>query len=568
MKIVYKELVTVESNLHKAYYQVEDFDLNEWDIAFKRANGKGLMSWEHNSENKSVIVTIEADKQSASEMANTLMFSCLASSFEDFEISKSDDDYVVFSFGFHLSPNLQQYIFGQMDKLEDHLSQNQMKTVDIDAIANFIRLLKEDGLEKFLGYLSIHPDSNTLKSGEEILETGSPNDFIQWLAQLDENAGNLLDKDDIFYRMVSDPLVQEEVSDEDIDSVYKSLTSCKMSHKIEYKKWREMDRLQRTKYRCFSIADMYRQKVSLELLFSLYDCYSVDFFDYMFRAMNSEKSVMQTNQDLVDNINKFPNPRLAEIANERYKEYKKWDRNCLDLEFKSIHPEIKMDSETQTSVLDEVAELTSGKFLTLPENHKRVLLEVAELISDKSLMLPENYSFRDEKWFSQEMVTDVPCMHLKSSIKSEDGRNKSEDGRKFCILLNAMAKLGYIEDNEENLKLMAQALSGFGNEGYKPVMLRKRNGKGTTSRAIWFLLQEIVDFSTPEGKREKGEDYGSKYEIAKNLFNFRDWDEQNYFTKTERNSRNPGHAKEDIKRLLKIIYDIKPSPKKKKIRSK
>lgn len=542
MKIVYNELVTVESNLHKAYYQVEDFDLNEWDIAFKRANGKGLMSWEHNSENKSVIVTIEADKQSASEMANTLMFSCLASSFEDFEISKSDDDYVVFSFGFHLSPNLQQYIFGQMDKLEDHLSQNQMKTVDIDDIANCMRWLKEDGLEKFLGYLSIHPDSNTLKSGKEILETGSPNDFIQWLAQFDENAGNLLDKDDIFYRMVSDPLVQEEVSDEDIDSVYKSLTSCKMSHKIEYKKWREMDRLQRTKYRCFSIADMYRQKVSLELLFSLYDCHSVDFFDYMFRAMNSEKSVMQTNQDLVDNINKFPNPRLAEIANERYKEYRKWSRDCLDFEFKPVVPKIELVGEKHANVLDEVA----------------------ELISDKSLTLPENYCFRDEKWFSQEMVTDVPCMHLKSSIKSEDGRNKSEDGRKFCILLNAMAKLGYIEDNEENLKRMAQALSGFGNEGYKPVMLLMRDKEGTTSRAIWYLLQEIVADSTPEGIREKGKDYGSKYKTAIRLFHFRDLEEQNYFETT---SRNPGQAKEDIKSLLKIIYDIKPSPKKKKIRS-
>ena len=92
-----------------------------------------------------------------------------------------------------------------------------------------------------------------------------------------------------------------------------------------------------------------------------------------------------------------------------------------------------------------------------------------------------------------------------------------------------MAKLGYVEDNEENLKRMAQALSGFGNEGYKPVMLRKRNGKGTTSRAIWYLLQEIVDDSTPEGKRVAGKDYGGKYAIAKNLFYFRDWEEQNYF---------------------------------------
>ncbi len=269
-------------------------------------------------------------------------------------------------------------------------------------------------------------------------------------------------------------------------------------------------------------------------MFSLYDYFVVDLFDYLFKAMNSDLRVKLINQDIVDKINKFPNPRLAEIANERYKEYRKWSRDCLDFEFKSVVPKIELVGEKHANVLDEVA----------------------ELISDKSLTLPVNYNFRDEKWFSQEMVTDVPCMHLKSSIKSEDGRNKSEDGRKFCILLNAMAKLGYIEDNEENLKRMAQALSGFGNEGYKPVMLRKRNGKGTTSRAIWFLLQEIVDNSTPEGKREKGEDYGSKYAIVTNLFNFRDWDEQNYFEKTNPNSRNPGRAKEDIKRLLKIIYGL------------
>lgn len=522
MKIVYKELVTVESNLHKAYYQVEDFDLNEWNIAFERANGKGLMSWEHDYENKSVIVTIEADKQSASEMANTLMFSCLASSFEDFEISKSDDDYVVFSFGFHLSPNLQQYIFGQMDKLEDHLSQNQMKTVDIDDIANFMRSLKEDGLEKFLGYLSIHPDSNTLKSGEEILETGSPNDFIQWLAQYDVNAGNLLDKDDIFYRMVSDPLVQEEVSDEDIDSVYKSLTSCKMSHKIEYKKWREMDRLQRTKYRCFSIADMYRQKVSLELLFSLYDCYSVDFFDYMFRAMNSEKSVMQTNQDLVDNINKFPNPRLAEIANERYKEYRKWSRDCLDFEFKSVHPQV--DSSRA--------------------NDNPVLKEVEFLANNSAKRLPEGYLLK--KW-PLEGEQDESCLKL-----NDDKKLKSS--RKFCILINAMAKLGYVEDTKENLERMAMALSGFGvNKSMDQVKLLKKNDEGVASRAIWYLLEKIVAGSKPKGKRVKGGKYGSKFDKAKELFYFEDPKEQeNFMTK----SRNPDRAEDDIKCLVNCLYKL------------
>lgn len=128
-------------------------------------------------------------------------------------------------------------------------------------------------------------------------------------------------------------------------------------------------------------------------------------------------------------------------------------------------------------------------------------------------------------------------------------------GRKYCVLLNAMAKLGYVEDNEDNLKRMAQALSNFGNEGNKPVMLLMMDKKGTTSRAIWYLLQEIVDDSTSEGKREKGEDYGSKYTIATNLFHFLDWDEQNYFENTNPNSRNLGRAKEDIKSLLKIIYN-------------
>lgn len=557
MKIVYNELVTVESNLHKAYYQVEDFDLNEWNNAFESAREEDesisdSMNWEYDSENKNVIVTIEADKQSASDMANTLMSSCLTSSFEDFEISKSDDDYVVFSFSARLSGSFLQSIFGVYDPIERHQFKNVVDSFKEEVHwEGWMNCARNWGLEKFLGYLSIRLDPDSLKKGLEILNTGSASDFKEWIYSV-ASGMEKPDETDIYYKFVTTPIGDSffpdvEESNDDIDSFYKKLSICRKSYAKEYNSWRKLDRLQRSKYRMSSSADiLYREKLSLEGVFSFYDSFIVDFFDYLFRAMNSKLSVMKMNQDIVDKINKFPNPRLAEIANERYKEYRKWDRNCLDLEFKSIHPKIEQVGEKHANVLDEVA----------------------ELISDKSLTLPENYSFRDEKWFSQEMVSDVPCMHLKSSIKSEDGRNKSEDGRKFCILLNAMAKLGYVEDNEENLKLMAQALSGFGNEGYKPVMLRKRNGTGTTSRAIWFLLQEIVDFSTPEGKREKGEDYGSKYEIAKNLFNFRDWDEQNYFTKTERNSRNPGQAKEDIKSLLKIIYDIKPSPKKKKIRSK
>ena len=309
------------------------------------------------------------------------------------------------------------------------------------------------------------------------------------------------------------------------DYFYKILSSCRKSYAKEYNSWRKLERLQRSNYKMSSLTDiLYRGKLSLEYLFSLYDYFVVDLFDYLFKAMNSDLRVKLINQDIVDKINKFPNPRLAEIANERYKEYRKWSRDCLDFEFKSVVPKIELVGEKHANVLDEVE----------------------ELISDKSLTLPENYSFRDEKWFSQEMVTDVPCMHLKSSIKRRGGR-------KFCILLNAMAKLGYIEDNEENLKRMAQALSGFGNEGYKPVMLLMRDKEGTTSRAIWYLLQEIVADSTPEGIREKGKDYGSKYKTAIRLFHFRDLEEQNY---VETTSRNPGQAKDDIKCLLKIIYGV------------
>ncbi len=118
MKIVYNELVTVESGLHKAYYQVEDFDLNEWNNVFMRANDSGLMSWEYDSVNKNVIVAIKADKQSASAMANSVFLSCLLSSFDDFEVSKSDDDYVIFSFSARLSASFLQSIFGLLDPIE------------------------------------------------------------------------------------------------------------------------------------------------------------------------------------------------------------------------------------------------------------------------------------------------------------------------------------------------------------------------------------------------------------------------------------------------------------------
>lgn len=537
MKIVYNELVTVEIGLHKAYYHVEDFDCDVWNIAFERANDSGLMSWEYDSVNKNVIVAIKADKQSASAMANSVFLSCLLSSFDDFEVSKSDDDYVVFSFSARLSASFLQSIFGLLDPIEYRQFND-----DVDSLKNevcweaWMNFTRKFGLEKFLGYLSVHLDSESLNNGEEILRTGSASDFKEWMYSV-TSGREMPDETDIYYKLITTPVVDSifqdvEESDGDIDLFYKVLSICRISYAKEYNSWRKLDRLQRSKYRMSSLADiLYREKLSLEFMFSLYDYFLADFFDYLFRAMNSQLSVMLINQDLVDNINKFSNPRLAEIANERYKEYKKWDRNCLDLEFKSIHPKIELVGEKHANVLDEVA----------------------ELISDKSLTLPENYSFRDEKWFSQEMVSDVPCMHLKSSIKSEDGRNKSEDGRKFCILLNAMAKLGYIEDNEENLKRMAQALSGFGNEGYKPVMLLMRDKKGTTSRAIWYLLQEIVDDSTPEGIREKGKDYGSKYKTAIRLFHFRDREEQNYFETT---SRNPGRAKEDIKCLLKIIYGL------------
>ncbi len=268
MKIVYNELVTVESDLHKAYYHVEDFDLNEWDIAFKRANGNGLMSCEHDSENSNVIVTIEADKQSASAMANTLVLSCLlSSSFEDFEISKSDDDYVVFSFCSHLSPQFLLYIYGQLDEIDDCYYQNEIDSIESEVRWETWRdFAREWGLEKFLGYLSIHLDPDSLNNGEEILSTGSPSDFREWMNSVTSGM-EMPDKKTILYKMISRPFIDSFYQDGVMfdDYFYKVLSSCRKSYAKEYNSWRKLERLQRSNYKMSSLTDiLYRGKLSLE----------------------------------------------------------------------------------------------------------------------------------------------------------------------------------------------------------------------------------------------------------------------------------------------------------------
>ena len=530
MKIVYKELATVESNLHKAYYQVEDFDLNEWNNAFESAREEDesisdSMSWEYDSENKIVIVTIRADKHSATIMANIVMFSCLASPSEDFDVFKSDDNYIIFSFSSHLSPSYFHYIFGQLDNIEMRFFEEKIHSRGQELFLEFwMRLVKRIGLEQYLGHLSIRIDSNTLEKGKEILETGSVSAFAEWLYPFLENLGKLPDYTDINYGFIAFPLFDSFYQGLDVadDFIYEQFARCVKSHEKEYNRWRKSERLQRSKYRTYSIAEyMLVEKISLEGLFSIYDSLTVDFFDYLFRTMNSDQSVMQLNQDIVDKINKFPNPRLAEIANERYKEYRKWSRDCLDFEFKSVHPQV--DSSRA--------------------NDNPVLKEVEFLANNSAKRLPEGYLLK--KW-PLEGEQDESCLKLNNKIP--------KSSRKFCILINAMAKLGYVEDTKENLERMAIALSGFGGpmtEGQ--VKLLKKNKKGVTSKAIWFLMSKIVEGSKSEGKRQTGEKYGSKYDKAKELFYFEDPKEQeNFMTK----SRNPDRAEDDIKCLVNCLYKL------------
>ena len=315
-------------------------------------------------------------------------------------------------------------------------------------------------------------------------------------------------------------LIQEDLKKDVMNIIEK--------HAEEYEKWLQQPYYERYGLLMPLLADYCRGKMSLEFVFFLkYFFFNDDeVLDRMFLAMNSEDRDSRMNMELVKAVSNYPDPEFAKKVDERYKEFKKYNGGGLDFVFFDPNRKERMPLPTNDEEIDPVLEVVSG------------------LIKEPRKALPEDYHLK--KWIF-EGEQDKSCLKLKGKIIEKKDR-------RFCILLNAMAKLGYVEDTKENLQRMAIALSGFGGKKTEDkVKLLNKQKEGDASRAIWYLVSKIVLGSESEGKRKRGVKYGSKYDKAKGLFYFEDPKEQENFMKK---SRNPDRAKNNIKVLLNMLYGI------------
>lgn len=179
------------------------------------------------------------------------------------------------------------------------------------------------------------------------------------------------------------------------------------------------------------------------------------------------------------------------------------------------------------------------------------------LFDENAFVLPEYFKFKDFDWpINHDSNSD--CESLKPEIK-EQGKVR------FCILINALAKLGYVKDEEANLSLLAYALSGCSKsysvtEG-KVMLLPTTNGRtqNVTSKAIWYLVSKVCkDANLPNAPRSEGSDCGSKYKKAAYLMGYENSNsqEQKYFESHKVSTNDCDRADDNIKHLLNQLYAI------------
>lgn len=147
---------------------------------------------------------------------------------------------------------------------------------------------------------------------------------------------------------------------------------------------------------------------------------------------------------------------------------------------------------------------------------------------------PRQYKYRDLDLFDKSKPSH-------DELDSYLGLGKELDGLLFCIFVNSLANIGYLENTEENLQRFVFRLTGRTLKDREQMkdskavvkLLSSQYDKGSnqTSKALWYIIKSICDTANNGGSRQKIKSKGSVYEKSTKLFAFSsDEAEQNWFT--------------------------------------
>ena len=336
MQLVYDRFETIESNLHKAYYHVEDVDPELWNKLNEDKDPGIFVS----GYNITVPFNVEADnaRNEAYSFFETNNLLCLAGL--EYDITKVDSKVTSFSsclfrFWSNLDPSLALYIEFGTRKIDYSLLKSLIGKKEEEKAAELLGALvnKVFGLEHYLDYLGIHLDSSGIKKGKDILAKDSALEFFKWFRQFEIKNSS----DDYQYQVISEPYLGKTgtINQENANSYVHLLEYCVKRHETEYREWKtENVGLKGRKTAIISKIDFVIGRFSLQRLFYLYYIYvEGHILDKMFTAMNEEKSDGDLNKQLVEAVRNYPDPQFAIEVNERYKDYKRYNPRCIDLPF-------------------------------------------------------------------------------------------------------------------------------------------------------------------------------------------------------------------------------------------
>lgn len=347
MQLVYDRFETIESNLHKAYYHLEDID-PEMLNKFIEDN---IDDPDIHVSGNDVIYTIHEDGDDARTKATLFFSSFNISCIAGLDFFETKGDYTKTSFAsnlicfyYNLDDSLALYITYGIKHVDYSLLISSVGKLEAEKFAELLKAeaVKYFGFERLLDYSGIHLDSASIKKGKEILANESALEFYKWFNQLVPN----ISFNDIKFRTISNPIMgaPERMTKEAAIYNVQLLEHCIKKHETEYWEWRtENAGLTRRKTAIISRIDSLHGRFSLQYVFyKYYILVEGHILDKMFNAMNEETSDGNFNKLLVEAVRNFPDPQFAIEVNERYKEYKRYNPGCIDLPFVDQDAEPKL----------------------------------------------------------------------------------------------------------------------------------------------------------------------------------------------------------------------------------
>jgi len=346
MQLVYDRFETIESNLHKAYYHLEDIDPELWKDFYEAT----LDDPDFYISGCEFTVTIHAEgnlarREPYSFLAYFNLCFFAGREYEEPIVDSTDANFPssLILFFSTLEPSLSLYSQMGIKQFDLNLYKSLAEKLEDETVAATEKAFANmnSNFENYLEYRGVHLDSTSIKKGKDILTNGSALDFYKWITQYKWNSSY-----EHKVQIISNPYISklDDFTREDAFFFVDILEYCVKKHETEYLEWKtENAGIKGRKTAFLSIVDYLIGRFSLHYLFYLYYCFVEGrVLDNMYYAMNEETSDGNFNKLLVEAVRNFPDPQFAIEVNERYKEYKRYNPGCIDLPFVDQDAEPKL----------------------------------------------------------------------------------------------------------------------------------------------------------------------------------------------------------------------------------